>query len=147
VLDALPSVFCRALGKEVFAKCRTRQSPALGNDHVYWERDSRHKKTLDKDILAECQTLGERQHSAKGRQPPSKADCRIFTESGVLALGKEASLPSAPRLKLGRASFAECLPWTLGVKVFFLFFLFFQPNLLWYVPTLCRPTCTILAQL
>jgi hypothetical protein len=29
----------------------------------------------------------------------------------------------------------------------FLFFLFSQPKFLWYVPTLYRPTCTILRQL
>jgi hypothetical protein len=78
VLGALPSVFCRALGKEVFVECHTRQSPALGNDHVYREQDSRHRKTLGKDIFAKCQTLGERQRSAKGRQLPSKADGRYL---------------------------------------------------------------------
>jgi hypothetical protein len=31
----LPSAFCRALGKEAFAECRTRQSPTLGNELVY----------------------------------------------------------------------------------------------------------------
>jgi hypothetical protein len=49
------------------------KSPALGNDHVYRELDSRHRKTLDKDRFAEFQPLGEalslssagRQHSAK----------------------------------------------------------------------------------
>jgi hypothetical protein len=34
---ALLSAFCRALGKEVFTECRTRQIPALGNDRVYRE--------------------------------------------------------------------------------------------------------------
>jgi hypothetical protein len=41
VLGALPSAFCRVLDKDVFAECRTRQSPALGNDRVYREQDSR----------------------------------------------------------------------------------------------------------
>jgi hypothetical protein len=53
-----------------FAECflsGNRQSPALGNDHVCREQDSRHRKTLGKNIFAECQTLGERQRSAKGR--------------------------------------------------------------------------------
>jgi hypothetical protein len=35
VLDALSSAFCRALGKEPFAECRTRQSPVLSNELVY----------------------------------------------------------------------------------------------------------------
>jgi hypothetical protein len=47
----------------------------------------------------------------------------IFAESRVLALDKKASLPSVPRLTLGRASFAECLPWTLH-KVYFYFIIF-----------------------
>jgi hypothetical protein len=76
VLDALPSIFCRALGKEVFAVCRTRQSPALGNNHVYREQDSRHRKTLGKEVFAECQTLDERRRSIKDRQQPSIADGR-----------------------------------------------------------------------
>jgi hypothetical protein len=29
----------------------------------------------------------------------------------------------------------------------FVFFLFWPPNFLWYVPTLCRPTCIICGQL
>jgi hypothetical protein len=56
---ALSSAFCRALGKEAFVEHHTRQSPALGKDHVCREQDSRHRNTLDKDIFAECQKLGE----------------------------------------------------------------------------------------
>jgi hypothetical protein len=56
---ALPSVFCRALGKEAFVEWRTLQSPALDNERVYREQDSHHRNTLDKDIFVECQTLGE----------------------------------------------------------------------------------------
>jgi hypothetical protein len=69
--------FSRALGKEVFAERRTRQSPTLGNDHVYREQDSRQRKTtLDKDHFAECQTLGERRYSANGHQQPSISNGR-----------------------------------------------------------------------
>jgi hypothetical protein len=35
VPGALPSAFCRALGKAAFAESRTRQSPALGNELLY----------------------------------------------------------------------------------------------------------------
>jgi hypothetical protein len=122
VLGALLSTFCRALDG-AFVECRTRQSPALGNDSVCREQDSRHRNTLGKDFFAECQTLGEGRLSVKGRQSPSKATVVTFAESRVLALGKESSLPSAPRLTLGRASCAECLPWVLG-KVYFYFFYF-----------------------
>jgi hypothetical protein len=59
VLGALPSAFYRALGKETFVECRTRQSIALGNENFYREQDSRQRITLDKGIFAECQTLGE----------------------------------------------------------------------------------------
>jgi hypothetical protein len=62
-----------------FAECfllGTRQSPALGNDRVYREQDSRHRNTLDKDVFAECQTLGEWRRSAKGRQQLSIAGGR-----------------------------------------------------------------------
>jgi hypothetical protein len=67
--------FCRALS-------RTRQSPALGNDGVCREQDSRHRYTLGKDTFAKCQTLGEGWLSAKCRQPPSKVDgCYLCRES------------------------------------------------------------------
>jgi hypothetical protein len=35
VSASLPSAFCRALGKEVFAESRTQQSLALGNEPLY----------------------------------------------------------------------------------------------------------------
>jgi hypothetical protein len=44
---------------QYFVECRTRQNPALGNEHVYREQDSRHRNTLGKNLFAECQTLGE----------------------------------------------------------------------------------------
>jgi hypothetical protein len=58
-----------------------------------------------------------------------------------------------------RRYFAECRPadsrQTMPCRVsyldtrqnIFLYLYFFQPNFLWCVPTLCRPTCSILAQL
>jgi hypothetical protein len=48
VLGFLSSAFYRALGKEVFAESRTRQSPALGNELVYRVQDIRHRNTLGK---------------------------------------------------------------------------------------------------
>jgi hypothetical protein len=76
VSDSLPSAFCRALGKEVFAESRTRQSPALGKELLYRVQDTRHRNTLGKDMFAECQTLGKcgaRQRAISGRP---KADGR-----------------------------------------------------------------------
>jgi hypothetical protein len=78
---SLPSAFYRALGKGVFVERRTRQSPALGNDRVYREQDSRLKNTLGKEIFAECQILDEWQRSAKGRQQSSKADGRYLCQA------------------------------------------------------------------
>jgi hypothetical protein len=48
LLGCLSSAFCRTLGKEAFIECRTRQSPALGNNHVCREQDSRYRYTLGK---------------------------------------------------------------------------------------------------
>jgi hypothetical protein len=70
VLTSLPSAFYRALSKEAFAESRTRQSPALGNELVYWVQDTRHRNTLGKDMFAEWQTLdkgGARQKAVSGR--------------------------------------------------------------------------------
>jgi hypothetical protein len=83
-----------------FAECfssGTQQSPALGNDHVYREQDSQERKTHGKDIFTECQILGERQHSAKSRQPPSKAGGRYICRE-----------PSPGTRQ--RSFFAECPP-------------------------------------
>jgi hypothetical protein len=74
VLGALSSAFCRALGKDFFAECRTQRNNTLGNDHVYRALNTRHRQTLGKDFFVECQTLGERRRLAKGRQQPSIAD-------------------------------------------------------------------------
>jgi hypothetical protein len=85
VPDALPSAFCRALGKGGFAESRTWRNPALGNELVYRVQDTRHRQTLGKDMFAECQTLskgGARQRAvsghpkADGRQPLPKAEGR-----------------------------------------------------------------------
>jgi hypothetical protein len=118
VLDALPSAFCQALDKEVFAEYHTRHSPTLGNDGVCREQDSRHRITLGKEIFAESQTLGkeifaESQTLGKDGSWQRAASRRLkltavtFAESRNLALGNESSLPSASRLTLGRTGFAE----------------------------------------
>jgi hypothetical protein len=70
VPDALSSAFCRALDKNGFAESRTRRIPALGNELVYRVQDTRHMRTLGKDMFAECQTLGKggaRQRVVSGR--------------------------------------------------------------------------------
>ena len=67
------------------------------------------QKTLGKDTFVECSTLGERQLSAKGRQPPSKAD-------GHYLCREPSSGTRQTRSTLGRASFAEC-------QVYFYFFI------------------------
>jgi hypothetical protein len=53
------------------------------------------------------------------------------------------SLSSVTQLTLSKAYFVECQPADTQQSTF-VFFLFSQPNFLWCVPTLRRPTCTIL---
>jgi hypothetical protein len=57
-----------------------------------------------------------------------------FAECHSLTLSKEDSLSSVNRMTLDKAFFTECLFWVFG-KIHF-YFLFSQPNFLWYVPTL-----------
>jgi hypothetical protein len=129
---ALPNIFYWTIGKDVFVERRTRQSPALGKKVVYRVQDTRYSEALGKDCFAESQTLGNddsRQMTVSGRlQLTAVSLCRVLN-----------SWHSVKRV------FTECLPWTLG-KEFFIF-LFWPSNFLWYVPTLCRPTYTILGQL
>jgi hypothetical protein len=113
-------------------------------------------------LFTECRTLGTCLHSAKTCVPSVK-------HSANKALGKG---PSAAVLKLTAVSlcreprtdtrqrgfFAECQILGTRVKktlpsVFYrhsanhiFVFSFWPPKFLWYVPTLCRPTCTILGQ-
>jgi hypothetical protein len=92
VPDSLPSAFCRALGKGGFTESRTRRSPALGNELVYRVQDTRHRKTLGKDMFTECQTLGKggaRQRAvsdrpkANGHQPLPRAKGRHSAKNSL----------------------------------------------------------------
>ena len=65
--DALPSAFCRALGKGGFAESRTRRIPALDNELVYRVQDTRHRRTLGKGGARQRAVSGR--HKADGRQP------------------------------------------------------------------------------
>jgi hypothetical protein len=85
VPDALPSAFCRALGKGGFAESRTWRTPALGNELICRVQDTRHRRTLGKAMFVECPTLGKggaRQrvvsgrHKADGRQPLPRVEGR-----------------------------------------------------------------------
>jgi hypothetical protein len=113
--------------------------------------------------FTECRTLGTGKLSAKTCLPSVKHSAKV-------ALGKG---PSAAVLKLTAVSlcrgsrvgtrqrgfFAECQIFgtrqrtlyrvtSLDTRqIIFLFFRFCPSNFLWYVPTLCRPTCIIFGQL
>jgi hypothetical protein len=143
---ALPSAFYHALDKEDFAQRRTRQSPALGKELVYRVHDTRHRETLGKAVFAERRTLGKdgsRQRAVSGhlqlttvslcRGPKAGTrQSRFFAECQISGTRQRGSLPSV-----------FCGHSTKHIFIF----LFWPPNFLWYVPTLCRPTCTILGQL
>jgi hypothetical protein len=110
----------------------------------------------------ESRTLGKEKHLAKTTLP-SASTRRTTTlgkvPSAIVYSWRPLSLPSAEPWHLAnkllcrvsdvRHSAENALPSVmLGHSAkYFLFFFFFQPNFLWYVPTLCRPTCTILSQL
>jgi hypothetical protein len=64
----------------------------------------------------------------------------LFAECPLTCTRQSMSLeflPSASRLAFGKEHFVKCHCVTLGK----IYFLFCQPNFLWYVATLCRPTC------
>jgi hypothetical protein len=129
-----------------FAECflsDTRQSFALGNELVYRAQDTRHRNTLSKDTFVECRTLGE--GGSRQRAVSIRLKLTVVNLCRGLALDKENSLPSVNQLTLGKYLFTKCLFLALG-KTYFIF-LFWQPNFLWYISTLCRPTCIILGQL
>jgi hypothetical protein len=69
-------LFYRALDKVFFAECHPRRTKTLGTDLVDRGRNTRHKKTLDKEDFAECHALGEIRRSIKGHQQLSIANDR-----------------------------------------------------------------------
>jgi hypothetical protein len=139
--NSLSSAFCRALRKEGFA-----ERAALGKVRLSVT-----------SLFTECRTFGTGPHSAKTCLPSVKHSAKKTLGKGpsaaVLKL-TAISLCREPRTGTRqRGFFAECQ--ILGTRqrrlcrvssidtrqTIFLFFIF------WYVPTLCRPTCTILGQL
>jgi hypothetical protein len=66
----LASVFCRTLGKGGFTESRTPRIPTLDNELVYRVQDTRHRRTLGKDMFA-LDKGGARQRAVSGRH---KAD-------------------------------------------------------------------------
>jgi hypothetical protein len=118
VPDALPSAFCRALGKGGFAESRTRRNPALDNELVYRVQDTRHRQTLGKDMFAECQTLGKGgawqravsgRPKADGRQPLPRVGTRqrgFFAECQIFSTRQ-------------RTLYRECLLSTFGKSYFY----------------------------
>jgi hypothetical protein len=133
----LPSAFYRALGKEGFARA------ALGKVLRSVKSLFTEYGTLGKYCFAERQTLGKdgaRQRAVSGRlQLMVVSLCR----GPKAALDKAYFLPSVKYLALGK----EDLYQVSSINTWQSIFLFWPPNFLWYVPTLCRPTCTILGQL
>jgi hypothetical protein len=129
---ALPSAFYRALAKP------SLPSAVLG-------------KLLRSvnSLFTECRTLGTAKHSAKTALPRVKHSANMALGKGPLAPSTtdgRQSLPSVKYLALGKESLCR-VSYVDTRQSIFLFFLFLSPNFLWYVPTLCRPTCTILGQL
>jgi hypothetical protein len=114
-------------------------------------------------LFTECRTLGTGPHSAKTCLPSVKHSAKVALGIGpsaaVLKL-TAVSLCREPRIGTRqRGFFAECqicgtrqrTPCRVSSQdtrqSIFLFFRFCLPNFLWYVPTLCRPTCIICVQL
>jgi hypothetical protein len=100
-------------------------------------------------LFTEYRTLGTGPHSAKTCLPSVKHSAKKALSKG----------PSAVVLKLTAVSLCReprtdtrqrrlCRVSSIDTRqTIFLFFTFWPPNFLWYVPTLYRPTCTILGQL
>jgi hypothetical protein len=112
-----------------------------------------------KSLFTECRTLGTAKDSSKTALPSVKHSAKmalgkgplaavyswrpsVFAEGQKPACGKVFSLPSVKYLALGKESLYRVSSVDTRQSIF-LFFLFWPPNFLWYVPTLCRPTCTI----
>jgi hypothetical protein len=113
--------------------------------------------------FTECRTLGTRELSAKTCLPSVKHSAKVVLgkrpSAAVINL-TAVSLCRGPRVGTRqRGFFAECQIFDTRQRTLyrvssldtrqsiFLFFRFCPPNFLWYVLTLCRPTCIICGQL
>jgi hypothetical protein len=112
--------------------------------------------------FTECTTLGTGELSAKTCLPSVKHTKVALGKGPSAAVIKltAVSLCRGPRVGTRQRSlFAECQIFDTQQRTLcrvssldtrqsiFLFFRFCLPNFLWYVPTLCRPTCIICGQL
>jgi hypothetical protein len=102
---------------------RHLKSSTLGNDRVYRELDSRHKKTLGKDNFTECQTLDEGRLSAKGRQQPSIADGRYLYRVPDFGTRQRSYFAECPASST-RPSILCAVPFLYTRQSIFLFFSF-----------------------
>jgi hypothetical protein len=144
--------FMLTTGIRLFAECR-RLCRVLFIGHS--AKPSLPRAALGKllrsvnSLFTDCRTLGTAKHSAKTALPSVKHSANMALGKGPLAPSTtdgRQSLPSVKYLALGKESLCR-VSYVDTRQSIFLFFLFLSPNFLWYVPTLCRPTCTILGQL
>jgi hypothetical protein len=116
-----------------------------------------------KSLFTECWTLDTGHHSAKTRLPSVKQSAKVPLGKGPsAAVPKLTAVSLSPRAEgwhsaksllcrvpnIGHSA-KDALPSVFSrhsAKYIFIF-LFCLPNFLWYVLTLCRPTCIICGQL
>jgi hypothetical protein len=138
-------IFCRVPFVGHSAK-KALPSAALGKVRLSAQSPFTEFWTLGKDKFAECHTLGK---GALGKGPST-----AVPKLTAVSLCREPKSGTRQRV-----FFAECLKANTRQSFLcrvsyldtrqsiFLFFWFCLPNFLWYVPTLCRPTCIICGQL
>jgi hypothetical protein len=99
-----------------------------------------------KSLFPECRTLGTAKHSAKTALPSVKHSANIALGKGPLATVYSWRPSVFAECQISGTRQRESLPSVLcrHSATHILIFLFWSPNFLWYVPTLCKPTCTIL---
>jgi hypothetical protein len=160
------AILCITTGIRGFAECRPLcRVPFVGHSaKKALPRAALGKVRLSAtSLFTECWTLGTGPHSAKTRLPSVKHSAKV-----ALGKGPSAAVPKLTAVSLcreprvgtrQRVFFAECQ--LLGTQQrtlcrvssldtrqsIFLFFSFCLSNFLWYVPTLCSPTCIICGQL
>jgi hypothetical protein len=100
-------------------------------------------------LFTERRTLDTGQHSAKTILPSVKHSAKKALSKGSSAVVLKLTAVSLYRVpRTGTRQRRLCRVSSIDTRqTIFLFFTFWPPNFLWYVPTLCRLTCTILGQL
>ena len=139
---------CNISGTRQNSLCRVPLSAKNDTRHRYLLPSAKHSAHNDPRQRNLCRVSNSRRNEAHGKEPSAAVNRWQSLSMPSVQRRHSTNLPLCRVFPVEHSAnlyFAECLFWH-SAKYIFIFF-FFPPNFLWCVPTVCRPTYSILAQL